>query len=362
MPFDKSSRQAGQITYLTAVENLKHSISEKDLEFLYKQQVIGVDPKGRIILKAEEASSRASKERSNLFKLVNREIIKRDWAGGITFRITKSSCESHSPYKKLLFLPRDLVTMTLPHRQVAGNEFYRVDGKRQLSLLVARSIGLPYGVYARLILMYLTTERIRSKDRRFELKSSWRAFLQKLQLPWNGEKYQAIQDQLRRLCSTFYTIHTTDSSNEQITNIKVADQWFRSSDCVRVSFSEDFFNMTSKSVIPLESQIVQKLKRSPLTLDLYAWLTYRTWKISNESFIPWHKLQPQFGADYKRPRAFRAKFRQSLDAVLKQNPISPFVEIRKKGLLLAPGSAADVEWIERQIARAVSTTRFPLMI
>ena len=362
MPFDKISRQAGQITYLTAVENLKHSLSEKDLEYLYKQQVIGVDPKGRIILNAKEASSRASKERSNLFKMLNREIIKRDWAGGIKFRIIKSSCESHSPYKKLLFLPRDLVTMTLPHRQVAGNEFYRVDGKRQLSLLVARSIGLPYGVYARLILMFLTTERIRSKDRRFELKSSWRAFLHKMQLPWGGEKYHAIKDQLRRLCSTFYTIHTTDSSDEQITNIKVADQWFRSSDCVRVSFSEDFFNMTQQSVIPLESEIVQKLKRSPLTLDLYAWLTYRTTNLKKETVIPWHKLQPQFGANYHRLVDFRRSFRTSLKTVLEQNPIAPLVEVRSKGLYLAPGSAADVEWIERQVTRAVSTTRFPLLI
>ena len=94
-------------------------------------------------------------------------------------------------------------------------------------------------------------------------------------------------------------------------------------------------------------------------LDLYAWLTYRTWKINKESFIGWHKLQQQFGAHYKRKRDFRAKFHRSLDAVLKQNPISPLVEIRKKGLLLAPGSAADMEWVERQIARAVSTTRFP---
>ncbi len=177
MPFDKRSREAGQITYLTAVEHLKHSLSEKDLEYLYKQQVIGVDPKGRIILKSEEATSKAAEERSKLLDRVNREIIKRDWAGGITFRKIKFSCESRVPYKTLLFLPRDLVTMTLPHSRVKGNEYLRVDGRRQLSMLAPRRIGLPYGVYSRLILMFLTTERIRKKDRRFEMKSSWRAFL-----------------------------------------------------------------------------------------------------------------------------------------------------------------------------------------
>ena len=330
MPFDKSSRKAGQITYLTAIDYLKHSLSQKDLEYLYKQQVIGVDTKGRIILNAEEASLKVGEERRKLFNLVNREIIKRDWAGGIRFRIIKSSCESHPPYKELLFLPRDLVTMTLPHRRIDGSEYSREDGKRELILLAPQSIGLPYGVYARLILMFLTTERVRSKDRRFELKASWRTFLKKLQLPWHGARYHAIKDQLRRLCSTAYTIHTEDDSDEELTNIKVADQWFRSTDCFRISFSEDFYNMTARSVIPLEPDVVQKLKRSPLTLDLYAWLTYRTWKIKNESFIGWHKLQEQFGANYKRKRDFRAKFRLSLDAVLKQNPISPVSKFAKK--------------------------------
>lgn len=362
MPFDNSSRQAGHHAFFTAVDYLKHSLSESDLEYLYKQQVIGVDPKRRIILKAEEASSIPSAESNKLLDLVNREIIKRDWAGGITFRFVKPSCESHSPYKKLLFLPRDLVTMTLPHSKVELNEYSRVDGKRKLILLAAQSVGLPYGVYARLILMFLTTERVRSKDRRFELKASWRAFLKKLHLPWNGEKYRAIQNQLERLCGTTFIVRFVDERNKKLTNMLISDQWLQSPDGVHITFSESFYNMTGSAVIPLETDIVYKLKRSPLTLDLYAWLTYRTWKIDREHFISWHKLQEQFGAHYKRSRAFRTKFHQSLVAVLKQKPVSPLVDIREKGLLLAPGSAAGTEWVERQIARAVSTTRFPLLI
>ena len=362
MPFDKSSQKAGHLTFFTAVDYLKHSLSEKDLEYLYKQQVIGLDPKRRIILKAEEASSMPSSQSNKLLDLVNREIIKRDWAGGITFRFVKPSCESHSPYKELLFLPRDLVSMTLPHSRMEGNEYSRVDGKRKLILLAAQSVGLPYGVYARLILMFLTTERIRSKDRRFELKASWRAFLKKLQLPWNGEKYRAIQNQLERLCGTTFIVRCTDKRNKKLTNMLISDQWFQSPDGVQVTFSESFYDMTGSAVIPLETDIVYKLKRSPLTLDLYAWLTYRTTNLDKETFIPWHTLQPQFGATYKRLCDFRKKFRASLRAVLKLKPITPLVEDRKYGLLLSPGSAADVEWVERQMARAVSTTRFPVLI
>ena len=364
MPFDKRSREAGRITFFTAIENLKrnHSLSENELKYLYTQQVIGIDPKGRIILKSQEACTGSSKNRSKLLDLVNREIIKRKWAGGITYQKIKASCESRTPYKELLYLPRDLVTMTLPHSPLKGSIYWRKNGNRQLSLHVAPQIGLPFGVYARLILMFLTTERIRSKDRRFELKSSWRQFLRNMHLAWGGEKYLAIKDQLRRLCATTYTLQINSEESESIDNITVSDHWFQSPDCVRVSFSEAFFNMTGNSVIPLETRIVHKLKRSPLTLDLYAWLTYRTTNLPKTTFISWPKLRDQFGADYKRLRDFRSRFHRCLNIVLRQNPISPEIEIRPAGLRLSPAPPADVEWVERQIAKAVSTTRFPLII
>ncbi len=362
MPFDRKARESGQRTYLTAVEHLRHALAEEDIKYLFEQQVIGIDPKGRIILKAEEASSKPSKKRVQLFDALNREMIKRDWSGGITFRVVKSSCESHSPYKELLFLPRDLVTMTLPHRRVKGNEYFRVDGHRQLSLLAARRIGLPYGIHARLILMFLTTERIRSKDRRFELKASWRTFLKKLQLRWGGPTYDSIKNQLRRLCATAFTVRIVNVDNEKITNILITDEWFRSTDGVHITFSESFYNMTGESVIPLESNIILKLKRSPLSLDLYGWLTYRAWKLVSPSLIPWHLLARQFGASYKRPRDFRCYFQRNLESVLAQKPVAPQIEVRNRGLLLSPASSSDVEWIDRQIARAVSTTRFPILL
>lgn len=362
MPFDKSSRDAARRTYLTAVEHLRHALSEEDVKYLFEQQVIGIDPKGRIILKAEEASSKPSKQRIQLYDLLNREIIKRDWSGGITFRVVQSSCESHSPYKELFFLPRDLVTMTLPHRRPKGNDYLRVDGNRQLSLIAPRRIGLPFGVYPRLVLMFFTTERIRTKDRRFELKSSWRAFLKKIHLDWGGRTYHSIKDQLRRLCATTYTVRIINPDSEKFTNVLVTDEFFRSTDSIHIAFSESFYNMTGKSVIPLESNVVLKLKRSALALDLYGWLTYRAWKIRRESLIPWHMLSLQFGADYKRPRDFRVNFQNTLEKVLSHKPVTPFVKFQDRGLLLGPASESDKEWVELQIARAVSTTRFPVLL
>ena len=362
MPYDQRSRKAGQIAYLQAVSNLKRTLPDQDIEYLYKQQPVGIDPKGRIILRADNATSEHSAYHSKLLQAVAKDLVKCDWASGLTFQFSSHSCEKHSPYKELLYMPRYLVNMTLPHRQVSGNEFSRHNGNQELSLLTKRSIGLPYGVYARLILLYLTTERVRKKEREFQLGASWRAFLRKMQLTESGEKIQAIQEQLKRLCATLYTIHDVRKNSESISNLVVADEWMRSDDGVNITLSPSFFLMTGDSVVPLESRIVHKLRRSPLMLDLYSWLSCRLFVLKKETTIPWYSLENQFGADYGRPVDFRRSFRISLDTVLKHKPVAPQIKLHEKGLHLTPGSPSDVEWMERQVVRACSSTRFPILI
>lgn len=363
MPFDKHTVETGRSIFETAVSSLQLTLSEPDMDYLYAQQVIGVDPKGRVILESKKASAKPKSERIELFEKVNRQIIKRRWGGGIVFKPMRSSCGGRPPYKRLLFLPRQMVTMTLPHREIKENAYVRYDGNYRLSFHVDPRIGLPYGVYARLILMYLTTERVRSKDRRFELKSSWRAFLVNMELPWGGNSYRLIKEQLFRLCSTAFTSHfSKEGENEKHDILVITDQWFHSSDCIEITFSDSFFSLTQQSVIPLQSEIVQKIKRSPLSLDLYAWLTYRAWKIDREHFIPWGKLRKQFGSSLGRDRDFRSRFQTTINHLLSLNPVAPYVSMNRKGLRLAPNNPADVEWIERQVARATNSTRSPLII
>ena len=362
MPYDQKARKAGQIAYYQAVSNLKRTLPDQDIEYLYKQQPVGIDPKGRIILRSDKATSEHSADHSKLFRAVAKDLVKCDWANGLTFQFSSHSCEKYSPYKELLYMPRYLVNMTLPHRKVSGNEFSRRNGAQELSLLAARSIGLPYGVYARLVLLYLTTERVRTKDRQFQLGASWRAFLKKMQITGTGELIHAVQEQLKRLCSTLYQIHDVRKASESISNLVVADEWMRSDDGVNITLSPSFYLMTGDSVVPLESRIVHKLRRSPLMLDLYAWLSCRLFLLKNETTIPWRKLEHQFGSDYCRPRDFRTKFQKSLETVLKQKPVAPLIELHEKGLHLTPGSPSDVEWMERQIARACSSTRYSILI
>ena len=343
-------KNAGEIAYLRAIANIKHLLSEHDLEFLYAQRTAGIDRKGRIIIKQEENARSEQPDHSRTLQLVSRQLLNSDWATGLRVDYVAPKKGSSSQFRKLLFLPRFLVNMTLPHKSVQGNEFSRRNGTQQLSMLAPRSVGLPYGSYARLILMYLTTKRVTLKEREFLLGESWRDFLKLMQVPWSGGKNsgrRAIQNQLKRLSSTLYTLHIAGEDRETISNVVMADQWMKTEDGVSIALSESFYNLSGESVVPLEPTIVHKLRGSPLMLDLYPWLTYRAVTLKRETTIPWRLLELQFGADYRRARDFRTAFRRALATVLKHRPVTPQVNLVPKGLHLEPASPADADWAER---------------
>ena len=365
MPYDRRTREDAQIAYYRAVANLKRTLSDPDIKFLYEQQPVGIDPKGRIILRPEKDASKLPAHSSELLQALSSEIAlhsRHNLVNGVSIQFSSHSCEKYSPYKEMLYLPRYFVNMTLPHRKFNGIVFRRKNGDQKLSLRADPEIGLPYGVYARLVLLYVTTERVRTKEREFKLGASWRKFLEKIQVSGSGSRIQAIQEQLRRLCGATYHIYEKSQNSESDSTLLVAEKWMRSEDGVHVTLSPGFFMMTGDSIVPLESRIIHKLRRSPLTLDLYAWLSYRLFRLKKKTSIGWLDLERQFGSHYRRRRDFRNKFQLCLEKVLKLTPPAPVVEVREKGLHLSPGPPSDVEWMERMIARARSSTRFPIMI
>ena len=367
MPFDRRTREDAEIAYYRTVANLKRTLSDPDIDYLYQQQPVGINQKGRIILRPEIDAPKPPAHSSDLFEAVSNDIAlhsRHNLINGVSIQFSSHSCEKYSPYKDTLYLPRYFINMTLPHRKLSGITFKRENGDQTLKLQADNEIGLPYGVYARLVLLYVTTERVRTKEREFELGASWRAFLEKMNITGTGELIQAVQEQLKRLCGTTYKIQDLNKvrKTESFSNLLVAEKWIRSEDGVQVTLSPGFFMMTGDSIVPLESRIVHKLRRSPLTLDLYAWLSYRLFRLKEKQFISWKSLEMQFGANYRRPVDFRKKFRKSLVRVLKHTPPAPVVEVWEKGLYLSPGAPSDVEWMERMITRARSSTRHPVMI
>ena len=68
----------------------------------------------------------------------------------------------------------------------------------------------------------------------------------------------------------------------------------------KIVLSEQFFEEIISHPVSLDMHILAGLTRSPLGLDLYVWLNYRTFGLGQPLQLTWPQLYRQFGADPSR--------------------------------------------------------------
>ncbi len=246
------------------------------------------------------------------------------------------------------FMARVLTQVTMPHRQIHEPVFKRKNGAFSLAMLAHPDIGLPYGSIPRLLLAWMTTEAVRTRSPMLELGPSLSAFMAGLGLTrCGGEKGDITRfrnQALRLFCSTVscrYEDKTLDAGG----NLSIVEQyslWWNPKTLdpmplwkSTVTLGSGFFNEIVDRPVPVDMRALRALKRSPLALDIYCWLTYRLSYLRKPTDIPWAVLQLQFGADYGRERDFKAAFLEHLRAVLVVYPEADVGE-GQQGLLLKP--------------------------
>ena len=68
----------------------------------------------------------------------------------------------------------------------------------------------------------------------------------------------------------------------------------------KVELGEKFFQEILAHAVPLDMNILKALTRSPLGLDLYVWLNYRTFGLDRPFQLTWPQLYRQFGSNPAR--------------------------------------------------------------
>ncbi len=246
------------------------------------------------------------------------------------------------------FMARAMTQATMPHRKAAGNEFVRKNGTFELTILSPSSVGLPYGSIPRLLLSWMTTEAVRTKSPVLELGPTLSAFMVELGLTCRGGERGDItrlrNQTLRLFCSTV-SCRYADKTHDEGGNLNIVDKyslWWnpKTPDQMplwksTVTLGNSFFNEIIDRPVPVDMRALKALKRSPLALDIYCWLTYRLSYLRKPAEIPWPALQMQFGADYTHTRQFKAAFLEHLRAVNVLYPEAN-VEEGERGLLLKP--------------------------
>ena len=246
------------------------------------------------------------------------------------------------------FMARALVQATLPHKRVVGNEFTRRNGAFTLNLLAPSAVGLPYGTVPRLLLAWLTTEAVRTRSRDLVLGDSLSSFMRELDMMPTGGRWGSItrlKTQTQRLFSTTVDCFYTSEERTGMVGYRIADRamlWWhpKAPDQAAlwqstVSLSEPFFREVVEHPVPVDMRALRALKRSPMALDMYAWLTYRMSYLSRTTEIPWGALAAQFGSDYARLRDFKGAFLGELRKVLAVYPAARAAE-GDRGLVLKP--------------------------
>lgn len=226
------------------------------------------------------------------------------------------------------YMARALTQATMPHRKTASNEFSRRNGAFELSIMAPSRIGLPYGSLPRLLTSWVTTEAIRTGERELALGDSLADFMRDLEIVPTGGRWGSItrlRDQMQRLFSA--AVSATYSDDERLTGVNFTlveryNLWWQPKQPEQLALwestltlSQPFFDEIAASPVPVDMRALKALRKSPMALDIYAWLTYRMSYLRKRTVIPWAALQLQFGADYKVTRQFKAAFIKQLKAV-----------------------------------------------
>lgn len=257
-----------------------------------------------------------------------------------------------APAEGISFQYVPLIQCSFPHGDPRdADAFTRRNGWLELTLSATRrEIGLPYGVPARLLTIYCASEAVRTRSPEIYLGRSIHEFLRCLEVPiTRGERgsLRVYTNQLLRLihCAISIDENVRDSSGRTGLHIRQAlfaeeaRLWWDDTEVVGQGSSLVLSSVLFQSILersaPLSTAAIRKLRKSPMDLDVYAWLVHRLFHLSRPTTVTWAQLSGQFGHGYSEPRKFRHFFLDSLRRVLAVYPDAR-VKPADVGLLLGP--------------------------
>lgn len=255
--------------------------------------------------------------------------------------------------EKIGFTYSGFALTSLPHKPQTELVWKR-DG-HNLTMLVesgrgrdGKPLGLPYGSYARFILLFLQSEAIRTQSREVELGRSMRVWLGTMGLSIGGTTYKMVNEQARKISGCTLTFFA-DRAGAQIkskggfvkTEITMSnvidDQPTLWQD--RVLLDEDFYRALREHPVPVSETALRAIGPRSMVIDVYIWLAYRLHALNKDMEVGWPTLHAQFGAGFSRLRRFRAHFIECLGLAVAAYPDAR-VEISERGVILRPSRPA----------------------
>ncbi len=239
---------------------------------------------------------------------------------------------------------------SLPHR-TSKETIWRREGHNLTLLLesgrdrTGNHIGIPYGSYARFILLFLQTEAVKTRSREIELGRSMRVWLGSMGLSIGGVTYQAVKEQAKRISTCRLTFFGSNGRLDVRSNGGFVQTEISMSGLVdgdqpslwqdRVILDEQFYRALCEHPVPISEASLRAIGPRSMVLDIYIWLAYRLHALRDNTLVSWPAITAQFGAGFSRSRRFKEHFLECLEIALAAYPDAR-VSIDPKGVVLHP--------------------------
>ena len=244
---------------------------------------------------------------------------------------------------------------SLPHKRIQEGLWKR-DGYRTTLLVESGRtrtgglVGVPYGSIARLILLYLQTEAIRTNTPEVELGRSMKSWMGRMSLTTGGKTYQLVAEQARRVSAcrlTFFTDRENGTESrhngafvqDAITFASIIDDDQPSLWQDRVRLDPSFWRSLKEHPVPVREEAIQAISTRSLAIDVSIWLAYRLHSLSKSTPVSWAAIHAQFGAGFRLMRQIKPTFLEALGLALAVYPEAR-VDTDKQGLVLHPSPPA----------------------
>jgi hypothetical protein len=242
----------------------------------------------------------------------------------------------------------------LPHRRLPDDQRWEIAGER-VRLLVEpgfrpsendgpmEHVGVPYGSMARLILLFLQTEALRTNSREVELGGSLRQWLTNIGASIGGSNARAVRDQAERISRCRLTFHIQGSGRVGLVNQNIVDRALfidgegkqSRLSLETAKLSEGFYDQLKRHPVPIEEAAIKAISNNPAALDVYLWLAYRLHVLSGDKLVTWKALKGQFGVSYRHLHHFKPRFTQAIELATAVYPDAK-LDVREEGVVLKP--------------------------
>lgn len=243
---------------------------------------------------------------------------------------------------------------SLPHRRLPDERpWYRTS--RRLSLMIEpgrlpgeeRIHGVPYGSRARLILLYLQTEALRSRSPEVELGRSMRDWMRRMGVTLGGKSYRTVREQANRISACRLTFSWKEGATigfvrDNVVSGGISLHGLQEDDrqgrlwVDTVRLSDNFYQALCRHPVPIWEPALRHIANRSMAIDVYIWLSYRLHSLAEPTAVSWSSLHEQFGAGFKNLFQFKPRFAESVAMALAVYPEARVSVVDDQGLILHP--------------------------